>query len=233
MSSFFRTNALISSEQHGFLSRRSTVTQLLETYHDWCASVNDRKFLDVLFVDFQKAFDSCSHVKLLEKLSKYGIQDHLLCWIKNFLSYRTQVVQVGEARSRVSHVLSGVPQGSVLGPLLFLIYINDLACVMPEKVVCKLYADDLKVYTSFAHSTVDYSLDRALLILTEWSNMWQLPIAISKCSVLHIGHSNPRQFYALDTNLLNSVDVICNHGVLMSTNLSFAAQCAAVSLKSS
>jgi hypothetical protein len=67
MSSFFHTNASISSKQHGFLSRHSTVTQLLETYHDWCTSVNDRKLVDILFVDFQKAFDSCSHVKLLKK----------------------------------------------------------------------------------------------------------------------------------------------------------------------
>jgi len=232
MISFLRANNLISSEQHGFLSRRSTVTQLLETVFDWYSAINDKKCVDVLMIDFLKAFDSCSHPKFLAKLSKYGIDGCLLIWIQNYLSDRTQSVQVGLCRSRVCPVVSGVPQGSVLGPLLFLLYINDLSSTL-SYVSCKLYADDAKLYSSFDRSDEIFPLDTALIDLLKWSNIWQLPIAVSKCNVLHIGYSNPRNFYALGARLLEPVDVIRDLGVQLSSNLSFSAHCSLSALRAS
>jgi hypothetical protein len=232
MISFLRANNLISTEQHGFLSKRSTVTQLLETVFDWCSAINNRKFVDSVFIDFTKAFDSCSHPKLLLKLSKYGITGSLLLWIQNYLSGRTQCVQVGSCRSRVCPVVSGVPQGSVLGPLLFLLYINDLSLAI-SGVKCKLYADDAKFYSAFDRLEDVSAMDEALIDLQKWSNDWQLPIAVSKCNVLHVGYTNPRNFYALNLRLLEPVDVIRDLGVLLSSNLSFSEHCSAIALKAS
>ena len=193
MTYFFRANNLISSNQHGFLSRRSTVTQLLETFHDWCISVNSKKLVDVFFADFCKAFDSVVHSKLIKKLSKYGISGHLLRWIQCFLSDRSQCVRVGSETSYIGQVVSGVPQGSVLGPLLFLIFVNDISSIVPANVSCKLYADDAKFYQSFTPTENDYSLDVALIALHDWSVRWQLPLATAKCHVLHLSNANPKK----------------------------------------
>jgi ribonuclease P/MRP protein subunit RPP40 len=141
-------------------------------------------------------------------------------------------VQVGLCRSRVCPVVSGVPQGSVLGPLLFLLYINDLSSTF-SNVSCKLYADDAKLYSSFDRSDEIFPLDIALIDLLKWSTDWQLPIAVSKCNVLHIGNTNPRNFYALGVRLLEPVDMVRDLGVQMSSNLSFSVHCSLSALKAS
>ena len=134
--------------QHGFLAGKSTVTQLLETLNEWTNAVDRGSCIDILYIDISKAFDSVSHPKLLQKLFRLGISGKLLQWVKAFLSNRWQKVIVDGHESGSKSVSSSVPQGSVLGPLLFLLYINDLPTALQHHKM-KLFADDAKAYMIF------------------------------------------------------------------------------------
>ena len=118
--------------------------------NDLTLAVNNHAKVDAVYIDFAKDFDSISHVKLLTKIHGYGIDTNLLNWISNFLSERTQFVYIGNTFSKFPPVLTGVPQGSVLGPLLVLLFINDL----PDCIETKIFADDKKNYcTRFVHQS--------------------------------------------------------------------------------
>ena len=128
------------------IKRRSTSSNLLDTLNDWTLAVDNNDGITVAYIDFAKAFDSVSHQKLLYKLQNYGISGNLLNWIKNLLSGRLQCTKVGDIFSAYKHLSSGVIQLSCLGPLLFVIYVNDVVSLFGEDCVCNLYADDMKLY---------------------------------------------------------------------------------------
>ena len=154
MIAFLRANHLLSDEQYGFLAKRSTCTQLLTTLNDFTLLADNKMRVDAVYIDFAKAFDSVSHSKLLLKATLYGFTSHLLDWLSSFLSDRFQCVYIHESQSTLLPVISGVPQGSVLGPLLFLIYINDLPDCLTPPVKVKIFADDTKLYSA-RYSTED------------------------------------------------------------------------------
>ena len=179
------SNGLLSLKQFGFIAGRSTVTQLLR-YMDYCAEVLAKgSVTDVIYLDFAKAFDTVPHSRLLLKLKAYGIDGNVLTWIKAFLTGRTQVVQVNGESSSPAPVLSGIPQGSVLGPLLFVIFINDL----PESIKSEifLFADDTKVFRKITSISDSEALQRDIDSLEEWTRKWLLEFNVKKCHILTLG----------------------------------------------
>ena len=148
---YLTKKGLISKCQHGFLRKHSTYSNLHESVNDWSLSPKNCTTTDIIFIDLKKAFDSVSYQKLLSKIESYGIQGDLLEWLKAFLTDRTQTVKIRNRISSNISITSGVPQGSVLGPLLFLLHINDITDIaVGLDVNLKLFADDAKLYSSFA-----------------------------------------------------------------------------------
>ena len=141
---FWQDLGVLNEIQFKFLEVKSTVTQLLTCYDDWALSRNKSTTTDIAFLDFTKAFDSVPHERLLLKLKGYGIESNLLHWFRNFLTNRQQRVVVRGTISSWSSVRYGVPQGTILGPILFLIYVNDISSNISSTI--KLFVDDIKVY---------------------------------------------------------------------------------------
>jgi len=221
MLSFLLKHNKITKQQHGFLSKRSTVTQLLECVNDWSLALNYKQSVDCVYIDFAKAFDSVVHSKLCAKLTAFGIKGKLLSWIVSFLSCRTQQVKVGGELSSIVNVISGVPQGSVLGPLLFLIYINDLVEVFDSKLNVKLFADDVKIYIILDNIDSITLMQDGLNKLSIWADLWQLSISIPKCSVLHMGSSLTAHNYNINNNILPNTNSMLDLGVTIDCNLRF------------
>ena len=225
MLSHLTEQRLLSEHQHGFRPKRSCSTQLLEVLDAWTRELECGNPVDVVYLDFQKAFDSVPHLRLLSKLRSYGITGKLLDWIASFLTGRKQQVVLEGHRSDWSDVASGVPQGSVLGPLLFLVYVNDL----PDIIQCgiKLFADDTKMYTSVSSTDDAALLQSDLVALTRWSNTWLMPFNRSKCRVLHLGSANQGSIYTMDNTPLDSTPLEKDLGVKVDTELKFREQASA------
>ena len=184
---------ILTDQQHGFRKRRSCDTQLLVTHDDLVNSLDKKKPTDVVILDFTKAFDTVPHRRLLFKLKHYGVNSCLLSWLTSFLMCRTQrVVLEGEVSASVG-VDSGVPQGTVLGPLLFLLYINDL----PDGIrsTTRLFADDALVYRTVSSTADSDVLQADLDHLSKWQQDWQMQFNPSKCYVMHISNSR-NQLYS-------------------------------------
>ena len=193
--SHFQDNDLYTKCQHGFRKKRSCMTQLLLTMEDFTNYIEQNESFDVVYLDFRKAFDTVPHYRLLEKLKAYGIVGNVLKWIEAFLSGRTQKVRINDAMSTRADVLSGIPQGSILGPILFTIFINDLPDAVQSN--CKIFADDTKLYDkSINHTKIQKDLDS----LQAWSDTWNLKFNVSKCNVMHYGKTNPNQNYFMGAN---------------------------------
>jgi ribonuclease P/MRP protein subunit RPP40 len=152
--------------------------------------------VDVLYTDFEKAFDKVSHKKLIIKLRAYGIRGKLLEWVKGFLKGRRQCVVMGDIESEWKDILSGVPQGSVLGPLLFVIYINDLPDGL--KNVFKMYADDSKVIAEAVELDQISTLQEDIAKIKEWCDKWSMCLNSGKCKVMHLGNKNPVRSYYVE-----------------------------------
>ena len=177
-------HAILHDCQHGFRARRSCETQLLTLTHELAESLDKRIQTDLIILDFSKAFDRVPHQRLLKKVNHYGIRGNTLAWISSFLHDRTQRVVVNGQHSEEVPVVSGVPQGSVLGPLLFLIFINDLPEGLLSRV--RLFADDCILYRQ-----IKTDLDRQLLqadldALARWEATWGMDFHPQKCSVLRV-----------------------------------------------
>ena len=167
ISDYMEQYQLLSTSEHGF---RSCCTQLLESVHEITDALDNKTPVDIVYLDYKKAFDSVPYERLLVKLGSIGIGGNLLNWICSFLTDRKQVVVVNGSKSAEEDVTSGIPQGSVLGPLLFLIYINDL----PEEVStnAKLFADDSKLSNNIASQNDAAELQEDLTSLSHWSSKW-------------------------------------------------------------
>ena len=209
-------NKTISCDQHGFQDKCSCVTQLLECLNDWTRNYDDKIQTDIIYLDFAKAFDTVPHQRLIIKLRKYGVRGKVLQWIESFLSNRRQRVVLRNGISDWEHVKSGVPQGSILGPLLFLYYIID----MPDEIgnVAKMFADDTKVYAKIQDEQDCHSLQDDLNRLGAWSRKWLLRFNETKCVVLGIRECI-RYVYTLNGYQLETVSHQKDLGVHVSDSL--------------
>jgi len=225
LTAYMLKNKLITKQQHGFISRRSTTTNLLESLSDWTLAINNRLTQTVIYVDFTKAFDTVSHPKLIAKLKAYGIHSELLLLVTDFLTGRVQRTRVGHSLSTSAFLDSGVVQGSCLGPLLFLIFINDLAEIFDPDIIPKLYADDLKLYTTIESNTDNILLQQNVDRLADWANTWQLGISIRKCQTLHLNtrqqSGTPAIFHIGSATLENAAN-IRDLGVQVDPDLKFS-----------
>jgi len=231
-------NNLISSQQHGFLSKRSTLTNLLETMDDWTISINNKLLQTAIYIDFSKAFDTVSHSKLLIKLNSYGIRGDLLSLIGDFLADRSQCTRVGSRLSSSTTLTSGIVQGSCLGPLLFVIYINDVTRIFGENITAKLYADDLKLYSVVESQLNADQLQQCLNNLHDWAKTWQLTISIKKCQTINIGGRGSLRRalaaqYHIGNDNLPCVASVADLGVTVDCSLKFSAHINKIARKAS
>ena len=194
---YFRENFVISAFQSGFLPGRSTVTQLLEVYHEFCKAVDDGKEIRVVFLDISKAFDKVWHGGLIYKLKKCGIHGRLLEWFKDYLKDRLQRVIINGQFSEWVKILAGVPQGSVLGPLLFLIFIDDIVHAVTHSRI-RLFADDTCLFLEIDDRKQSaYFINEDLKNIGEWSHQWLVNFSPPKTKSLiisnkHNAHLNPQ-----------------------------------------
>ena len=220
---------LLSPHQHGFRPSRSCTTQLLEVMDNWTQAMENHESVDAIYLDFRKAFDSVPHARLVQKIKSYGLTGKLSSWIEAFLSNRTQQVLVEAERSDWCTVVSGVPQGSVLGPLLFILYINDLPNSL--KTTVKIFADDSKLYGKADTVEDREQIQNDLNEVQQWSARWQLGFNVEKCKVLHVGHRNPGSDYTLFGKKLDVIEEEKDLGIIVDKNLKFHSQAASAASK--
>merc|ERR1711911_503815 len=223
------SNNLIKDSQHGFRSGRSCLTNLLEFFHHMFSTYDKSRAIDILYLDFKKAFDKVPHKRLLSKVRSLGIIDEVSDWIEDWLNNRQQRVVINGASSDWQNVTSGVPQGSVLGPLLFIIYINDLDLGLTSKI--NKFADDTKIGINAGNNSAVIELQRDLEKIGEWSERWLMPFNVDKCKVMHIGYRNPNAEYKLLGKKIESCSQEKDLGVTICKDLQFSKHCIDVEKK--
>ena len=216
------TNNLIKDTQHGFRCKRSCLTNLLDFFNTAFEIYDNCKAVDVVYLDFQKAFDKVPHHRLLRKISAMGVGGNVLRWIEAWLSGRKQRVCINQAKSEWAPVTSGVPQGSVLGPVLFIIYIDDLDNGLLTKIT--KFADDTKLchpaITDKDRRAIQEDLDK----LVEWSETWQMQFNLSKCNIMHIGCHNSHNNYTMTGSNLKLVHEQKDLGIRITDDLKWDTQ---------
>ena len=226
-----QTEGLLADAQHGFRPGRSCATQLLLAYEEWSGMIEKGEPVDVLYLDLAKAFNTVPTRKLLNKVKAHGIDGKILRWIEAFLVGRQQRVIVGGSHSGWGPLTSGVPQGSVLAPLLFLLYVNDLPDVLNSRI--KIFADDSKLYRSVSVPADSFAMQVDLDAALQWADEWQLTFNANKCKVLHIGRLNRHHVYTMKGTELEETAVERDLGIHMDAELKFRQQAAAAVSKAS
>lgn len=212
-----RKHKLIRDSQHGFQSGKSCVTNLLEFLEVITKHIDDGSPCDIIYMDFMKAFDKVCHQRLLKKLEKHGISGKVLKWIEAWLINRKQRVVLKGETSEWEDVRSGVPQGSVLGPLLFIIFINDIDTGIISTL--SKFADDCKLTKKVSTDKEADEIQIDLNTLEKWSNTWQMMFHPDKCKVMHIGHNNKKRNYFIGGQQIKKVDNEKDLGIVVSEDL--------------
>ena len=185
---FLEEHSFISMDQSAYLKRHSTQTSLHRVIDDWLENVNDGAITGACLLDISKCFDSINHKILLKKLEMYGITSTELKWFSSYLSGRKQVVKFHQETSEFCDITCGVPQGSVLGPILFLSFINDISNFTVEGCVLNMYADDVIIYTSAtSKDELESRLQVCIDNISNWYSMNKLCINKKKSNVMVIG----------------------------------------------
>lgn len=215
-----KVETALSTRQHGFRCGLSCETQLCGTYHTLAKNTEAQLATHAVVLDYSKAFDRVPHQLLLEKLQLFDLEPHLIGWIHSFLCGRTQRVALGGAYSHEIEVTSGVPQGSVLGPTLFLLYINDL----PIELNCgvSLFADDTLIYQTVRDGIEENRFQENIDRLKEWSDRWMMNFNTAKCSVILFNEKQGRgTSYKLGGQILGVESEVKYLGVTIQDDLKF------------
>jgi hypothetical protein len=225
---FLKLHAPIRASQHGFQRGQSCASQLLEYCNAVTVALDRKHCVDVIYLDFSKAFDKVSHSLLLHKLRCRQLPNRLVRWIESFLLNRKQRVVLGEQSSEWAPVTSGVPQGSVLGPLLFNLFVDDIDEVLHPDVTIKKFADDTKLYISYLPcdaATANAKLQASLNSLSAWCTQWCMQLNATKCSAMYFGDHNPAFTYLLNSHSLARSTSVRDLGVLVTDCGSVSEQC--------
>ena len=219
-------HGLIKDSQHGFTSGRSCLTNLLDFFEAVTKYLDEGSDVDLIYLDFCKAFDKVPHKRLLIKLEALGIDNKISGWIASWLANRRQRVVVEGEYSGWDRVISGVPQGSVLGPVLFIIYINDIDDGILSKI--NKFADDCKLGRKVTNQEDIEILRQDLEKLSEWADRWQMKFNVEKCAVLHMGKSEINRNYEINHTQLKTHKVEKDLGILVDGNMKFSEHCNSV-----
>lgn len=214
-------HSMLNSAQHGFLKNRSCLTNLLCYLEEVTEKIDEGKIVEVCYLDFSKAFDSVNHRLLLYKIGNFGIVGKIHQWLTQFLTGRTFTVKVGEETSSLVQLTSGVPQGSVLGPLLFLLFINDLT----ESIVSPsfIFADDVKVVGANGRADLERDIEK----IVAWSQKWDLPLNAGKSQLLSKARNSLLAVGDWGQFEVSTVDKTKDLGVIVTADFSWSAQCEA------
>ena len=218
-------NGLIKDSQHGFMTGRSCTTNLI-TFLDKLTEIVDRgRAADIFYLDFAKAFDKVPKARLLQKMKMKGIEGQVLKWIESWLTGRTQSVKVGIEKSGKCDVKSGVPQGSVLGPPLFTIFIDDVDDYAQLIDMIIKFADDTKGLQEINGEEDKNKLQLTLDRLMEWAADWGMMFNTAKCKIMHVGRNNPHYEYFMGGVKLETVEEEKDIGVVIHNSLKPSRHC--------
>ncbi len=228
----FHLKDKISSVQHGFVKGRSTTTNLIEFQNVAANVIESGKQLDTIYIDFSKAFDSLHHDITISKLMQFGFTNIMLIWLKSYLMNRHQFVKLNDYKSNLFDVMSGVPQGSHLGPLIFIMFINDIVSCF-DKVQALLFADDLKAFMEINSVYDALQLQNDLNKLMTWCHKNMLYVNIKKCKVMSLYRKqSPIEFeYKIDSQIIDRVSHFTDLGVIIDRKLVFNAHIDKICLK--
>ncbi|VDM06155.1 unnamed protein product, partial [Schistocephalus solidus] len=219
-------NHLLFEVQHVFRRGRSCITNLLYCLERWTEAVDRGNMVHAVYIDFKKAFDCVLHHHPLYKINRIGVRGRLLNWIENFLIDHAQTVHISDKQSTKVEVESGVPQGSVLDPILFIVYIKGCANELDCDIA--IFADNLKIWRVIQTAADEENLQANVNRLQKWSNDWLLPFNESMCNIIRVGKSNPsnRTVYRQNGILLKEVDAQKDLGVWITPSLKPSLHCA-------
>ena len=218
---------LLRNSHHGFMAGKSTLSNLLEYLEELTKLVDNGHSVDIVYIEFAKAFDKVPHVRLLRKCEGLGIRGNILSWIQEWLTDRRQRVVLNGKCSTWKEVVSGVPQGSVLGPTLFLIFINDIDG--PAEIagaIIKKFADDTKCFMVVDNEEERERFQNMLDNLADWSSVWQMAFNVDKCHILHAGKKNEENQYDWGGGHLQKASEEKDVGIMISRTLKPTLQCA-------
>ena len=228
LTSYLEENNLLNTKQNGFRKNRSTISTVADFTDDVLKGLNEKMFTTACFIDLRKAFDTVSHSILKKKILKFGINQNIIKWINDYLTNRQQRCIVNSVTSDYLDITCGVPQGSIMGPLLFLIYLNDITNNLHNSTV-RLYADDTVIYTTnnsedVAHNIISNELD----IVTRWCDMNQLTMNLSKTKVMLFGTRNMlkgahHNAFMINNTPLHYVQIFTYLGIKLDSKLNFEA----------
>ena len=231
VSHFLESHNILTPRQHGFRLGHSCESQLILAVDDWAQAIDQGLQTDIAIFDFSKAFDSVPHHRLLLKIEAYGIRGTTLQWIRAFLTDRRQRVVQNGAKSSWQPVISGVPQGTVLGPLLFLLYINDIVNNISSEI--RLFADDCVLYRRIHCLDDCRALQSDIDTLLHWSRTWQMQFNNKKCYILPVTRKRSKigYDYCLGEDRLSEVKSYPYLGITVSSDLRWKEHVMNVSAK--